>query len=250
MISPSVFSTVILFSGLAMAHPSASPCRVLSEKSFAQFRSYPNRLMAELKKRLFDDALSSASSSNLVSLRRRGVDKAVVGAAVGGVLGGLFLIALLVVLFWFLRRRRGHRHSQDGEPETPPEAVSVRTPFMADHPDLPHGTHGGTSEKSREATTQASSDGAARAQGGLRSKSSHEIDPRSLQESLQGIPTEYTTGLGLYQKDQEEPLRVELEGSSEFRDQVGSLRPPSRIKTGQRQFIAGFKRTMSFRRAE
>ena len=154
------------------------------------------------------------------------------GAAVGGVLGGLFLIALAIVLFWLLRRRRGHRHSQDGESETPPEAVTVRTPFMADHPDLSHGTHGETPEKSREATTQASSDDAARGQNGVRSKSSHEIDPRSLQESLQGIPTEYTTGLGLYQKDQEEPLRVELEGSSEFRDQVGSLRPPSRIKTG------------------
>ncbi|KAK7222491.1 hypothetical protein V2G26_010494 [Clonostachys chloroleuca] len=244
MISPPVFSTVILFSGLALAHPSASPCRALSEKSLAQFRGHPNRLMAELKRRLFDDAV------HFVSLRRRGVDKAVVGAAVGGVLGGLFLIALVIVLFWFLRRRRGHRHSQDGEPETPPETVTVRTPFMADHPDLPHGIHGETPEKARETTTQASSDGAAREQRGRRSKSSHEIDPRSLQESLQGIPTEYTSGLGLYQKDQEEPLRVELEGSSEFRDQVGSLRPPSRIKTGQRQFIAGFKRTMSFRRAE
>ncbi|CAH0058313.1 unnamed protein product [Clonostachys solani] len=242
-----VFSTVLAFSGLAMAHPRPSPCRALSEHSFAQFRGHPNRLMAELKKRLFDDA---ASSSNLVSLRRRGTDKAVVGAAVGGVLGGLFLIALVVALFWFLRRRRGHRNSQDGEPETPPQAISVTTPFMADHPDLSRDTHGVSPEKPREATTQALSDGTARPQSGVRSKSSHEIDPRSLQESLQGIPTEYTTGLGLYQKEnQGVPLRVELEGSSEFRDQVGSLRPPSRIKTGQRQFIAGFKRTMSFRGA-
>ncbi|CAG9991003.1 unnamed protein product [Clonostachys byssicola] len=246
MISPPVFPTAFLFSGLAMAHPVASPCRALSEQSFAQFRRHPNRLMAELKKRLFDDAV------HLVSLRKRGVDKAVVGAAVGGVLGGLFLIALVIVLLWFLRRRRSQRsqrNTQDGESETPPEAITVRTPFMADHPDLSHGAHGETSEKSREATTQASTDDAARGQGGLHTKSSPEIDPRSLQESLQGIPTEYTTGLGLYQKDQEEPLRVELEGSSEFRDQVGSLRPPSRIKTGQREFIAGFKRTMSFRRA-
>ncbi|VUC29239.1 unnamed protein product [Clonostachys rosea] len=246
MVQSSAITTVVVFSGLAMAHPKVLPGQPLSVQSFAQFQGHSYRLMAELKKRLFDDTVSSAKSEMLVSLRRRGVNKTVVGAAVGGVLGGLFLIALAIGLFWFLRRRRSQHSPQDGEPETPPQEMSVRTPFMADAPSLSHGKHGVASEIPREATKQASSDAA---ESGARLTKSPEIDPRSLQESLQGIPTEYTTGLGLYQDNQAEPPRVELEGSSEFRDQVGSLRPQSRIKIGQRQFIAGFKRTMSFRQA-
>jgi hypothetical protein len=40
-----------------------------------------------------------------------------VGAIVGGVIGGLALIAILAGLFWFLRRRKGEAQDEEEKPQ-------------------------------------------------------------------------------------------------------------------------------------